>query len=95
MSSDEKNQGRSALCVWPAIGLVLLQLLAWQAIDMLLVVFTGILLALFLQGLSDFVSEHLHWSYGWSLAAVILGLLVITAVTESCWLPKSAGRLQT
>ena len=88
MSSDEKNQGKSAVCFWPVIGIVLLLLLAWQAIDMLLVVFTGILLALFLRGLGEFVCEHLHWSYGWSLAAVILGLLIITAVTGSLLAPE-------
>ena len=50
---------------------IALLLLLWYAVDVLLV-FAGILLAVFLYGLPDGVSRYTRLSEGWSLAAVML-----------------------
>lgn len=60
-------------------GIVLLVLFGavfvWLAIDLLLLVFTGILFAIFLRSLSVWVSEHTGLADGWALALVVLALV--------------------
>ncbi|MBV8737533.1 MAG: AI-2E family transporter [Alphaproteobacteria bacterium] len=63
-----------------ALGLVL----AWLAINVLLVIFAGILLAIFLRGLADVVQRlshkfGLHLPIGWALLIAIVGILIILA----------------
>jgi predicted PurR-regulated permease PerM len=62
--------------IYTIIGLVLL--LIWYAIDILLLVFAGILLAVFLRGLGRWLSEHTPLSTGWAIGAVS-ALLVLLA----------------
>jgi hypothetical protein len=50
-------------------AIVLLLVFFWVAVDVFLLVFGGILLAVFLCGLRDWVSEYTPLSGGWSLAA--------------------------
>ncbi len=57
--------------------IALLLLLLWYGIDVLLLAFAGILLAVFLRGLSDQLNRFTSLSGGWSLAIVVLGLLLI------------------
>ncbi len=57
-------------------ALVLILLLMWYAVNVLLLIFAGILLAVFLRGLSDAVSRYTKLPEGWSLAAVILTILL-------------------
>lgn len=61
------------------VGLVL-----WYGANVLMLVFAGLLLALFLRGISDWVAEHTPLSVGWSLLVVIVGLVGIVAL--SGWL---------
>ena len=73
---------RRALIAVGLAGLaVALGLLLWFGIQVLLVVFAGILLGVFLRGLTDLTSHYLRLSAGWSLALVVLALaaLVIAA----------------
>jgi predicted PurR-regulated permease PerM len=61
-----------------ALGLILLLLFLlflWQAIRILLLVFAGVLLAIFLRSLSDFVADRTPISEGISLLLVIVSLL--------------------
>ncbi|WP_083460593.1 AI-2E family transporter [Gulbenkiania mobilis] len=65
---------RSALQVLMlCIGVMLLALL-WQAASVLLVLFCGVLLALFLSGLASWLSSRTGLGYGWALTAVLVGL---------------------
>jgi predicted PurR-regulated permease PerM len=61
------------------VGVVLLVLFgavfAWLAMDLLLLLFAGILLAIFLRSLATAVSEHTPLSNGWALFVVVLALL--------------------
>lgn len=51
----------------------------WQVADVLLIIFAGVLLALFLRGLADLLAAHSRLSRGWSLAVVLLGLVGVAA----------------
>jgi predicted PurR-regulated permease PerM len=69
---------RNAVLV--ALGLVL----AWLTINVLLVIFAGVLLAIFLRGLADVLQRFagkagIHLPAGFSLFLVIAGILVILA----------------
>ncbi len=55
----------------------------WYAGSVLLLIFAAILVGVFLRGLSDWVSSHTRLGPGWSLAAVLLGLLVLFVVGAS------------
>lgn len=63
---------------------IFLSLLLWYAADVLLLAFAGILLAIFLRSLSDWLSGITPLSGGWSLAVVVLSLISI--LTIGLWL---------
>lgn len=64
--------------------IILLGLFLWAVIYVLLLVFAGILLAIFLRSLSEWVNIYTPLGEGWSLAAVVLGLFVVLGA--SAWL---------
>jgi predicted PurR-regulated permease PerM len=59
-------------------------LLLWYFAHVLLLVFAGILLAIFLRGLADLLSIHTHMPVGWCLALVII--LLFAVITGGGWL---------
>lgn len=64
-------------------GTVVLFLLVWYAAGVLLLGFAGILLSIFLRSLADFISRLTKLSGGWSLAIVVVSLLVL--IGASVW----------
>ncbi|WP_158045885.1 AI-2E family transporter [Skermanella pratensis] len=68
---------RLLLVVVLVVGLVLM---AWQIIDVLLLVFGAILLAVLLKRSADWLAEHTPLSAGWALAVVLLAIVVISGV---------------
>ncbi len=64
--------------------IIILLLSLWYAANVFLLIFAGILLAIFLRGLSDKVSEHTPLSGKWSLALV--GFALIAIVAAAFWL---------
>ena len=80
-SSPSISFARRALIT---VGLVTLAVLifsiVWYAIDVFLVAFAGVLLAVALRGLSDWVRRHTRLSSRWSLALVTLALVVLLAL---------------
>lgn len=81
---------RTGLVMLAIAGAVLL----WLAIDLLLLVFVGILLAIFLNSLSQWVAERTRLSDGWSLAAVIAGLLAVVTLAGVLFAPSLARQTQ-
>ena len=77
--APERKPGRGFLA---RIGVVLLiaalALLVWYAVEVLLLVFAGILLAVFLLGLTVGLSRRTGLGENWSLAVVGLTLLLVT-----------------
>lgn len=59
------------------VALVVVGLLLWRAAGTLFLIFSGLLLAVFLCGLTDLVSHYLHLRRGFALGIVCLALLVL------------------
>ncbi|HZU36122.1 MAG TPA: hypothetical protein VFA18_09445, partial [Gemmataceae bacterium] len=68
---------RVAIAVLIAILLVGLTALIWAGIHYLLMAFAGLLFAVFLSALSNWVGRYTHLSYAWSLTVVVVLLIAI------------------
>jgi predicted PurR-regulated permease PerM len=68
---------RVVVAVLVTVVILLLIYLLGQVMHVLLEAFAGVLFAIFLASLSDWVSRRTRLSYGWSLLAVVLGCLLI------------------
>ncbi|MBI3802693.1 MAG: AI-2E family transporter [Nitrospirae bacterium] len=66
---------KTLVAVGITAAVVILLLLIGAAADVLLLIFAGILLAVLLRSLSDWIASHTPLSAGWSLAAVLFLLL--------------------
>lgn len=75
-----------------AAGLVIL--LFWFTIRVWLMIFAGVLLALFLRGLSDWIGRKLHIAHGWSLTLVIVGLMAVFGLTGWLMAPRVGEQVQ-
>lgn len=73
--------------------IVLLLLLFWYAIDVFLLIFAGILLAIFLCALSDWLSQHAPLSRGWSLAIVVIVLVSVIGLFGWLLAPSLAEQI--
>lgn len=62
-------------------GVLLLLLFIWYSADLLMLVFAGVLIAILLRTLTDFVQQRTGLAYGLSLSIVSIGLVVVTALT--------------
>lgn len=78
--AERKDTAQHALVyVGIAVGIVILLLLLWYAIDVVLLAFIGVLLAVLLRSPADWLSSRTGWSEGWSLALVIVVLATLLA----------------
>lgn len=75
---------RALIAAAIAIGLLALLLFSWYFTQVLLLTFAGILLAVCLRGLAEWLSARSPLSVGWSLAAAIL--LLCAAFGGTLWL---------
>lgn len=78
------------------LGLGVLAVIAWKGIQLLLMVFAGVLFAVFLNALADWLCRRTGISYGWSLAAVVLTLVLVAVLMFFlAWPPlaEQAGQL--
>src|SRR5438105_2461697 len=76
------------------IGILLLSLayLFWRGSHVLLQAFAGVLFAVFLSALADWLRQHTRLSYGWSLTVVVL--VLVGTVTAVGWLLANQLALQ-
>jgi predicted PurR-regulated permease PerM len=94
LTEKSSEQGETRKGVWERgvffkragaiLLLALFLLFLWHAVHILLLVFGGILLAILLRSVSDFVAEHTGLSEGISLLAVLASMLVV--VLLAAWL---------
>ena len=88
----------SKLSPFSRTGIVMLMIFGaiflWLAIDLLLLVFAGILLAVFLRSLALGVSNHTPLSTGWALLVVILALLGTAVGAGTLFAPRLAEQTQ-
>ncbi len=83
---------RTAVAVGIAVLIVLLVLFLWYAVDVLLLAFGGVLLAILLRTLSGYLHRWTGLSERLSLAAVVLLLVIIVSVAG--WLVAPSISLQ-
>ena len=81
--AERKDTAQHALVyVGIAVTVVIVLVLLWYAIDVVLLAFVGVLLAILLRAPADWLSERFGIREGWSLAIVgivLLALLVTAA----------------
>jgi predicted PurR-regulated permease PerM len=70
------SPGHFARLLLIALIIVIIALLVWQIVDVMLLVFGAILLAVMLKRSADWLEERTPLSAGWALAAVVLGIMV-------------------
>jgi predicted PurR-regulated permease PerM len=63
-------------------------LLLWSAVDVFLLIFAAILIAVFLYSLSSLICEHTPLPYRWSLATVILMIVGLSGLVTWLWAPR-------
>lgn len=73
------------------LGVLLLTTILFVATDVLLLVFAGILFAVFLSSLADWTSHLFKIKYGWGLGIVCL-LIVGTCVAGSIWVAPDVSK---
>ncbi|MBA3284699.1 MAG: AI-2E family transporter [Nitrosopumilus sp.] len=80
----KKNNSNLVFPFYRALGItvltIILLLVAWFAIDVWLLTFAGILLAIFLRTLNSFIKRIIHLSDKWSMT-LVLGILAITLIS--------------
>lgn len=78
--SRDSYTRRVLIAVGVAAAAVLVIAFLWYTVDVLLLAFAGVLLAIFLRSLSDWLSARTRLSPGLSLAIVVLTLLGLTGL---------------
>ena len=82
VASRKGFAGRAFVAILIGAGALMLLLVFWYAVDVLLLVFAGILFGVFLQGLTGIVSDRTGLSQQWSLLVALFAItgLIIVAV---------------
>ncbi len=93
MNGQRAFAGRALVTIALAVGIIAGLLLLWYTVNVLLLVFAGLLLAVFLHGLSDWLSKHTGLSSGWVLAAIVLALLAIFSLGTWLLAPTVADQV--
>jgi predicted PurR-regulated permease PerM len=75
----------TASCIF--VGIVALAIFLWYSVKILLLIFAGVLIAILLRGLADWVSERTKLSHAWSLAIVLV--VLVCALGGVIWLSWS------
>ncbi len=81
-----------AVGVVAALGSVLL--VFWYGTQVFLLIFTGLLLAIFFGAISDWLSDHTPLSSGWALGVTLLGLVGLIALGVWLLIPTIERQVQ-
>jgi predicted PurR-regulated permease PerM len=93
-TTDLVDLAKRAGVVWTVVLLITLLVVGVGAtIDVLLLAFAGVLFAILLRGVSDFLSRHTGIGEKWSLAATVLLLLALVAAGFWLLIPSIAGQV--
>lgn len=60
-------------------AIIVIALILWAGAEIFLLVFAGLLLAIFIRGLSDFLCRHTPLSERWAVAAVLFSTIALVA----------------
>ncbi len=67
---------RMAVGTLIAVGIFFVAYFLWRGVHVLAQAFAGVLFAVFLNALADWLSKHTRLAYRWSLAVVVVGLIL-------------------
>lgn len=84
---------KAVIAVGTGASIVLLLLFLWRAASVLLLLFAGLLVAVFMSGSATALSDRTRLSYGWSLAAVLFGLIAFFVGTGWLLAPQIASQI--
>ncbi|MCA9874775.1 MAG: AI-2E family transporter [Anaerolineales bacterium] len=85
---------RTLVVVGVVTAVVLLVILAWQILNVLVLLFAGILFGVFLTGISGWIRQHTPLSHHLALAATLLFLVGLTAVAVALAAPNLVDQSQ-
>ena len=91
-TSTDLSPGHFARLLLVALVIMIIALLAWQIVDVMLLVFGAILLAVMLRRSADWLAERTPLPEGWALAAVVLGSIVVLGLCGWLFGAQVAGR---
>jgi hypothetical protein len=92
MPPESRGEGAFVRRVLIVASIVVLLLLAWSLVDVLLLIFGAVLIAVLLRALADPIVRRTPFSDGWALATVTLALVV--AIGLAAWLFGAEVRAQ-
>jgi len=92
MPPESRGDGAFVRRVLIVASIVVLSLLAWSLVDVLLLIFGAVLIAVLLRALADPIVRRTPFSDGWALATVTLALVV--AIGLAAWLFGAEVRAQ-
>lgn len=84
---------RSVIAVSIVALAVALASIVWYASEVLLLAFAGVLLAVGLRGLSDWVHRHTRLARGWSLLLIIVAIVALIALTLALFAASLADQV--
>jgi predicted PurR-regulated permease PerM len=84
---------RVAVAVLITVAILAVVAIAWQGLHILTEAFAGILFAVFLTALSNWVQKRTGLAYGWSLALVLTALFLIAAGLSSLLADRLAKQI--
>lgn len=94
MNSNQQFVNRILITVSLVLALILLLVLVYFTIDVLLLIFAAVLLAIFLRGLADLVNRYTRISEGLSVLLVSFLLVVIIAGAIALLAPSVAEQVK-
>lgn len=86
---------RVVIAVGVAIGIVALLALLWLAVDVMLLGFAGVLLAVLLRGFANWLARHSRLTGQWSVLAVIVTLALLLGAVGWLSAPTVARQVDT
>lgn len=93
--SEQRFAWRALTAASLAAGVIVVLLLLWYAVDVLLLVFAGVLCGVLLRGLARLTSNLTGLGSGWSLALAFLALAVVIGLTGWLLAGSIAGQAKT
>jgi predicted PurR-regulated permease PerM len=94
MDSNQQFVKRVLITVSLVLALILLLVLVYFTIDVLLLIFAAVLLAIFLRGLADLLNRYTRLSEGWAVLLVSFLLIVILAGAIALLAPSVAEQVR-
>ncbi len=95
VATSEPLLARAARIILIAVAVIAAALVVWQLFDVLMLIFAGLLVAVFLNGCSSRLAGLFRLPYAAALATVVLALLAAVAGAAAYAVPQIAAQIGT